>query len=1307
MASFLLLPLLPEHLLEAKWSILSFAAVSGVQGSSRLLFLIWNFNEELQHGFQVAIWRLGLLEGLRRSVAWLALMTSYAGSLWIYKQDWADTSGKDLGTPAATSDSQFHDGGSQPGIIESAAACSKKGTRYEGNWVDSVESALAGDEGSIKRVGPSSFQSLLDPKPPTLRAQKNGNAPKSATALQPQALKRLAAVAALAFIEFLEAWSRDALTWRFMGSYKKIALIQAYKEEEEENQDEQEQESVQSVSTAAVTSDGGQTFKSWERTIYRLARLAVMQDAAEGEVLFRQGDEPVDCYVVLRGTIYRLARLAVMQDAAEGEVLFRQGDEPVDCYVVLRGKVGVYISSAPQESPRDFTLDYVRVVEAPRAGPLGAVEDSGHQDARGFNTYTPDSNLGTKVADLGRGAAFGESSDLSRGGVGQARPYGAEAAAWRSAFQKWFSESISADAYRKRLYFISRIAGFQMETLRNPIKKPERTLGGKSRNVKQTVHPVDRFREEDYKPGNNTEETGLAAKRHGKDGGFVIPCSFSQELTYRDARPQRDVPFGKSGPRGQGAAGGDVGDVSVRPGRTVTQSPPSPGQACSLYVAKSKDLSQLPPRAQLSGLGFLWFLGFSLFWVPFLWVLVLRPFLCYSGAYQCMDQLVESDPKPGMEQELWPEALRKASSRLVMCAASLCVVAEKAYHRVALYSSEVLVLVLRKSGSGLAVKVLFVVYFTALVLLFKAPYCYASYVLPITSARAWLAKRSFLLLLLSEVFISLGSYSAQDIAQWWELNGRAPEEIQMFAFAMVVGLPLLLTILFSALRRLNVWGPWALRDFACLLPPGMLLRVLAVCDVRGHDRSELFVAALLAAAAVDAARYTAVLCAMMTVLGNKWYAMKGCFLAALLASISRAAAPRFQWWVASMGSEPKSFALQPDLSELGEMSLWAVLPPAFAGYVCQVLAVLFFNEDVLTFKGHGCYLADGSEGDLCTSMRKFWVAKVRHRMARASSALSRQKDALKEMPNQDEAAEASGVLPSLLLSPRHGAGGSKHLCLSPKSDEEYSHQVHPSCGDDEDYDVPNEREGISELKSPRAEAEDAWKLGMPEKDTATTKSAVSFDVQTDFVTPSNKDSQGEEDKDAATTVSFALGTSFGQDEGTDAASEKELEFACDQGTPEKDPATTKSAVSFDVQTPRSNVEDSQEAEKDMATTANIPSQNHSGDEENFDDEEAEATRQKGLSTGTASMRAMATETVNKSPYSSPGSRHCKPPNDKSEPAEPFSSSAASVETLSSPFLAEALAFEPVEAIPTTRGRSSMVLGVKLRATVNPEAQNSD
>ncbi|CAE7346415.1 unnamed protein product, partial [Symbiodinium sp. CCMP2456] len=72
---------------------------------------------------------------------------------------------------------------------------------------------------------------------------------------------------------------------------------------------------------------------------------------------FREFDD------VLPGTIYRLARLAVMQDGAEGEVLFRQGDEPVDCYVVLRGKVGVYISSTPQESPRDFTLDYVRVVE--------------------------------------------------------------------------------------------------------------------------------------------------------------------------------------------------------------------------------------------------------------------------------------------------------------------------------------------------------------------------------------------------------------------------------------------------------------------------------------------------------------------------------------------------------------------------------------------------------------------------------------------------------------------------------------------------------------------------------------------------------------------------------------------------------------------------------------------------------------------------------------------------------------------------------------------------------------------------------
>ncbi|CAJ1444683.1 unnamed protein product, partial [Effrenium voratum] len=54
LAAFLLLPLLPEHQ-DTNWSYICFAAVSGVQSSSRLLYLIWNFNEEMDHGFQA--WR--------------------------------------------------------------------------------------------------------------------------------------------------------------------------------------------------------------------------------------------------------------------------------------------------------------------------------------------------------------------------------------------------------------------------------------------------------------------------------------------------------------------------------------------------------------------------------------------------------------------------------------------------------------------------------------------------------------------------------------------------------------------------------------------------------------------------------------------------------------------------------------------------------------------------------------------------------------------------------------------------------------------------------------------------------------------------------------------------------------------------------------------------------------------------------------------------------------------------------------------------------------------------------------------------
>merc|ERR1719229_684357 len=56
------------------WLLLLFVALIGLQSSSRLLFIVWNFNEDLHGGFQVAARRIGLLESLRTAVVSLAAL---------------------------------------------------------------------------------------------------------------------------------------------------------------------------------------------------------------------------------------------------------------------------------------------------------------------------------------------------------------------------------------------------------------------------------------------------------------------------------------------------------------------------------------------------------------------------------------------------------------------------------------------------------------------------------------------------------------------------------------------------------------------------------------------------------------------------------------------------------------------------------------------------------------------------------------------------------------------------------------------------------------------------------------------------------------------------------------------------------------------------------------------------------------------------------------------------------------------------------------------------------------------------------
>jgi len=402
-------------------------------------------------------------------------------------------------------------------------------------------------------------------------------------------------------------------------------------------------------------------FRAKVKTFRHECTLGVATGLLREVPFFREFDD------VLPGTIFHLASTAVLQEGREGEVLFRQGDDPVDCYVVLRGAVGVYIRKTPQESPREFQLDDVIVSEEKEKRTAGnllrrcvqrccrptrreevwdmELDDSKRQYVtEGNNTYSADSDLGTRVAVLGRGAAFGELGLMER------KPRHASirceskctfVVVLKSCFQKMFSESIGADAYRKRLFFIRHVAGFEFENLRSPIKKADRSLGGRARKVKQSQHPVDRFKEEEFKEGHLLLEEAhlhdpiifivrsgqLQVTRHTRRRSFSL-----QQNGYPPMREQKEVPFGMLGPEAIYCSLTTLG-LTYPEQFTIKVA----SQVCSMYVARQKDLAGLPSRVIDPLRKHL--------------RVALRPLLCYSGAYQCLDQLVESDPKPSVEED--------------------------------------------------------------------------------------------------------------------------------------------------------------------------------------------------------------------------------------------------------------------------------------------------------------------------------------------------------------------------------------------------------------------------------------------------------------------------------------------------------------------------------------------------------------------------------------------------------------------------------------------------------------------------------
>eukprot|EP00931_Biecheleriopsis_adriatica_P028266 TRINITY_DN1687_c0_g2_i5.p1 TRINITY_DN1687_c0_g2~~TRINITY_DN1687_c0_g2_i5.p1 ORF type:complete len:3114 (-),score=646.00 TRINITY_DN1687_c0_g2_i5:69-8834(-) len=301
-----------------------------------------------------------------------------------------------------------------------------------------------------------------------------------------------------------------------------------------------------------------------------------------------------------------------------------------------------------------------------------------------------------------------------------------------------------------------------------------------------------------------------------------------------------------------------------------------------------------------------------------------------------------------------------------------------------------------------------VVSLSTLVFLFKAPVCYASYTLPPTGLLEGLGHKSFVLLALAEMLNMLGSYPSQTYTLWWTLNGWEPGEIQ--SFALVVGLvaPVMLSLVFGLLTRMNRWGPWAMRDFTCLMPPGSLLRALALWDLGFmHFRSQIFVAAILLSVGMDVAHGAALWSSIMTILGNKWYALKGCYICLTLASICSALSPVVGHALsfAAVRASPlhDNITLDAPMSgkgSFGEATAWAVVPIAALSYVFQLMAMRYFNDDILTFKGHGNLLPDGTRTGSSSSMRAIPTGQVK-RLRKAALKEQRESKARRSQERED------------------------------------------------------------------------------------------------------------------------------------------------------------------------------------------------------------------------------------------------------------------------------------------------------------------
>lgn len=283
-----------------------------------------------------------------------------------------------------------------------------------------------------------------------------------------------------------------------------------------------------------------------------------------------------------------------------------------------------------------------------------------------------------------------------------------------------------------------------------------------------------------------------------------------------------------------------------------------------------------------------------------------------------------------------------------------------------------------------------------LLLLFKAPHCYSAYVLPSSNfLEALPSQKTFILLMLAEMMNFLAIYPSMNFEHWWTLNGWSPHEIAGFALCVALLSPLVVSAAFYALQRRAIWGPWVTRDFTCLLPPGALLRALALCDLGFLNyRSPSFVAAIIVSVVVDVARNATVWCSILGILGNKWYALKGGYLCMMVITLSSALSPlvtdRLSRLITGVSLLNSFDTLQISTSggSKGQAIAWSVIPLSCGAYVFQLLAVRYCNSDTLSYKGHGAWTAEGQHFGSEVGTQRISVREMIRKRRRAKQLLN-------------------------------------------------------------------------------------------------------------------------------------------------------------------------------------------------------------------------------------------------------------------------------------------------------------------------------